>query len=90
MPTFGFEPSESVSSDVLQAKSTFAKVAYKPMEVYHAATLEAPEGRGTAWKATCDFTPNYLTHPDETATLYITKGEFGKILGTFDLGRVRG
>ena len=88
MSTFSFEPTESLSSDILRAKSTFAKVAFQPKGVYISAKLESPEDGTTAWKAIVDYTPKQRTHLDKTATLYITKGELGKILGTVELGQV--
>ena len=93
MPIFSFEPTEAASSEVLQAKSTFAKISFnQTSQVFQTAKLEAPVDSEMAWKAVCEYKPVFhkYDHPDETVTLYLTKGEFGRVLATVDLGSMRG
>jgi len=81
----------------LTAKSTRANVHYTPendttskaLEIVVEAILERATGEedGT-WNANVTMVPNRGGHPDDVATLWLTKGEFGKVLGRVELGRV--
>lgn len=88
MHTFTFTPPSTLPVSLLTRKSTVAKIAYNPTEIYISAKLEAPEEEGGDWKAIVDFVPDLEHHPNEKATLYVTQGEFGKVLGSLELGEL--
>jgi|UniRef100_A0A8H7KFP8 hypothetical protein len=93
MPTFTFSPTAEVTTTILSASSTRAKVCIKPIDAYVDATIKpsSPESSSGSWIATVGDLPQSKSNEwqqDRRAVLHFTKGELGKYLGSVDLGPV--
>ncbi len=97
MATYTFTPTTSLPSTLLSHRSTTAKVGFTPVDMFVDAELIAPEessededGNETGkWRVVVDALPNSSMHPIAKATLYLTKGELGRSLGSVELGMAR-
>ena len=97
MRTFTFQPSPSLDPSILSRKSTCAKVSYEAQDlsstdnhnaVYSDAKLVAPAANDEHWKVMVDFVPQIAQVSRLKATLHVTRGELGKMLGSAELGAV--
>jgi hypothetical protein len=96
MATYTFTPPPDLPISILSAKSTTAKVSFSPVDFIVDAKIAPLTGDGATsssdnqpWTAVVQKVPNPLAHPDERATLHITRGELGKLLCSVPLGDAR-
>jgi hypothetical protein len=87
MATYTFTPPLFITPQLLSAPSTHAKISFQPLDVYIAATLEWPTHANGAWTARVENVPigKDGRNPEEKAVLHLTRGEFGRVLGSVEL-----
>ena len=89
MHTFTIPPdSTTLPTDILNAKSTIAKIMFSPGDIFVDAHLLPPVAGAELWRATVEWIPTQRTVPreEQMATLCLTKGELGREIGRIDLG----
>lgn len=89
MHSFTFAPTEEVPADTLKAPSTYAKIRIEPFDAYVDASVKPIHG-SDRWTATIGDVPlsSYLPRRDHRAVLCLSRREFGKPLGTIQLGSI--
>ena len=97
MRTFTFTPSATLNPSILSRKSICAKVRYQAQdsdgtdnvnEVFSNAKLYAPDTGSDRWSVIAEFVPKMTVASGMKATLFVTRGELGKQLGSIELGTV--
>jgi hypothetical protein len=96
MATYTFHPPPHLHASILSAGSTTAKVSFSPADIFVDAKLIPPLTRNgiqysdnVPWTVEVQTVPNPIAHPQERATLHITRGELGKVLASISLGDAR-
>jgi len=93
MPEFRFNPPESLPPDALLKKSTTAKIAFEPPGAFVDASIYPIQNEDNdlpfshiAYAASQPRAEGHDIDRPVTVKLYLTQGEFGKILAVIDLG----
>lgn len=88
MTSFSFQPTSEVLVNILSASSTYAKIKIEPIEAFVDASISRVSDN--IWSASTENIPQSSSVPleDHTAVLILSKGEFGKFLGSVDLGHI--
>lgn len=81
---YQFTPSSTFDTEILNKKSTTAKVAFEPMGAYVGASIKP--GHDGIWTVCVDSVPASRTQAeDPKVVLHLTRGELGRLITSFEL-----